>query len=54
MVVILGSAHQKSILGKCSPDKKFYEYKYSREICQAVKTILLDMGYNVIIDIELK
>ena len=52
MIIILGTAHLKSTPGKCSPDKKFYEYKYSREICQAIKATLLDMGYNVIIDIE--
>jgi len=50
--IILGTAHLKSILGKCSPDKKFYEYKYSREICKAVKSILEDLGYKVFIDIE--
>ena len=50
--IILGTAHLKSTPGKCSPDKKFYEYKYSREICQAVKAILVDMGYTVFIDIE--
>lgn len=51
-IIILGTAHLKSTLGKCSPDKKFYEYKYSREICQAIKLILQDLGYKVIIDIE--
>ena len=50
--VILGTAHLKSTPGKCSPDKKFYEYKYSREICKAVKSILEDLGYTVFIDIE--
>ena len=50
--IILGTAHLKSTPGKCSPDKKFYEYKYSREVCQAVKEILKDLGYNVFIDIE--
>ena len=52
ITVILGTAHLKSTPGKCSPDKKFYEYKYSREICKAIKTTLEDLGYNVIIDIE--
>ena len=52
MVIILGTAHQKSILGKCSPDGKFKEYKYSREICKAVRDILKDMGYTVFIDVE--
>ena len=50
--IILGTAHLKSTPGKCSPDKKFYEYKYSREICRAVKAILENYGYKVIIDID--
>ena len=50
--IILGTAHLKSTPGKCSPDKKFFEYKYSREICKAVKVILEDLGYKVFIDIE--
>lgn len=50
--IILGTAHLKSTPGKCSPDKKFYEYKYSREICQAVKVALEDLGHTVFIDIE--
>lgn len=50
--IILGTAHLKSTPGKCSPDKKFYEYQYSRKVCKAVKTVLEDMGYKVIIDIE--
>jgi hypothetical protein len=50
--IILGTAHLKSTPGKCSPDKNFFEYKYSREICKAVKVILEDLGYKVFIDIE--
>lgn len=50
--IILGTAHLKSTPGKCSPDKKFYEYKYSREVCQAVKLILENLGHKVFIDIE--
>lgn len=50
--IILGTAHLKSTPGKCSPDKKFFEYKYSREICKAVKSILEEYGYKVFIDIE--
>ena len=52
ITVFLGTAHQKSILGKGSPDGKFKEYKYSREVCKAVRDILKDMGYQVFIDIE--
>ena len=50
--IILGTAHLKSTPGKCSPDKKFFEYKYSREICKAVRNILVEYGYKVFIDIE--
>ena len=50
--IVLGTAHLKSTPGKCSPDKKFFEWKYSREICESIKTILQDMGYLVFIDIE--
>lgn len=52
ITIFLGTAHQKSILGKGSPDGRFKEYKYSREVCKAVKDILKDMGYQVFIDIE--
>lgn len=50
--IILGTAHLKSTPGKCSPDKKFFEYQYSREVCKAVKAILEDLGYKIFIDIE--
>ena len=50
--IILGTAHLKSTPGKCSPDKKFFEYKYSREVCKAVRSILQNSGYKVFIDIE--
>lgn len=50
--VILGTAHQKGIPGKCSPDKKFYEYQYSRKVCQEVKKQLENKGYKVIIDVS--
>lgn len=52
ITIILGTAHQKSIAGKCSPDKRLKEYKYSREVVQAINAILKDMGYQVFIDIE--
>lgn len=52
ITIIIGTAHQKSILGKGSPDGKFREYKYSREVAKAVYDILQSMGYRTIIDIE--
>lgn len=50
--IILGTAHLKSTPGKCSPDKKFHEYQYSRKVCQEVKAILESYGYKVFIDVE--
>ena len=50
--IILGTAHLKSTPGKCSPDGKFKEYQYSREIVAAVKAILKNLGYTVFTDIE--
>lgn len=50
--IILGTAHLKSTPGKCSPDKKFFEYKYSREIVSDIKNILENYGYKVFVDIQ--
>ena len=50
--IILGTAHLKSTPGKCSPDKQFFEYAYSREVCKTIKPILEDLGYTVFIDID--
>lgn len=49
--IILGTAHLKSTPGKCSPDKRLYEYKYSREVVQSIYNILKEMKYDVYIDI---
>ena len=51
-VVILGTAHGMNVAGKCSPDKKFYEYKYSREIIKQLKAELEAEGYKVFVDME--
>ena len=50
-VVILGTAHLESTPGKRSPDGKFREYKYSREIVEDIKTKLESYGYLVLVDI---
>lgn len=52
ILIVFGTAHQKSILGKSSPDGKFKEYAYSREVCKALKDIFVNMGYNAVIDVE--
>ena len=51
ITIVLGTAHLKSTPGKGSPDGRLKEYKYSREVANAVSVILKDMGYNVFIDI---
>ncbi|MCF0203375.1 MAG: N-acetylmuramoyl-L-alanine amidase [Bacteroidaceae bacterium] len=48
--VILGTAHLSTTAGKCSPDKKFREYRYSREIVTAVYERLKEKGCRVLID----
>jgi hypothetical protein len=40
MIIILGTAHLASTPGKRSPDGKFREYKFSREIVQELKNKL--------------
>lgn len=48
--IILGTAHLQSTPGKRSPDGKFREYQFSREICIGVQKALTDLGYNCVID----
>ena len=50
-VVILGTAHGVNTPGKCSPDKKFREYKFSREVINDLKPKLEALGLKVYIDI---
>lgn len=50
-VIILGTAHGSNVAGKHSPDKTFYEYRYSRMIISELKPILESYGYDVRIDI---
>lgn len=51
-IIILGTAHGVNVGGKCSPDKKFREYKYSREIIKQLKAELETAGYKVFVDME--
>ena len=48
--IILGTAHLGTTPGKCSPDKKFREALWSREMCDQVKLILENAKYQVHID----
>lgn len=51
-VIILGTAHRLREPGKCSPDKKFREAVYSREIVKELAVKLKAYGYKVFIDLE--
>lgn len=51
-VIVLGTAHTERTPGKRSPDGKFREPYYSREIVAEVARRLSGMGYTVFIDYE--
>ncbi|WP_407403408.1 N-acetylmuramoyl-L-alanine amidase [Sodaliphilus sp.] len=50
-LVILGTAHGSNVAGKCSPDKRFREYQYSREICNMLHAELTARGIKCTVDI---
>lgn len=52
MIVILGTAHLGTTPGKCSPDGKFRECLYSREIVKMIKDELSQRGITTLIDYE--
>lgn len=49
-VVILGTAHGSNVPGKCSPDHKFREYKFSREVIAMLRPRLEADGFTVFVD----
>ena len=49
-VAILGTAHGKNVGGKRSPDGKFEEYQYSREIVGLLRKELSALGFIVHVD----
>lgn len=52
MIVILGTAHLDTTPGKQSPDGKFRECLYSREVVRMIKAKLERKGVKVFIDYE--
>ena len=52
LTVILDAAHGKNVPGKCSPDKSFQEYIWSRVIVRQVKTELEKLSYKVFETVE--
>ena len=47
MIILLDAGHGIETPGKCSPDKKLKEYKYCREIMDAVYDEFDKIGYTV-------
>ncbi len=52
VIIMFGTAHRKREPGKCSPDGRFKEYLYSREVIAEMKAKLEAMGYRVLVDLE--
>lgn len=50
LTVILGTAHGKNVAGKRSPDGKFQEWQYSREIIEQLKNRLEQAGILGVVD----
>ena len=49
-VIILGTAHGSNVPGKCSPDGKFREYKFSRDVINLLRPRLEAAGFTVFVD----
>lgn len=49
MLVLIDNGHGVNTLGKCSPDGKFREYKWNREIANAVVEALQERGYEAML-----
>lgn len=47
MRILIDNGHGENTPGKCSPDKRFREYKYNRIIAQRVHDVLDSKGYDV-------
>lgn len=46
MKILIDNGHGVDTIGKCSPDKKFYEYLYNRYIAQIITNELQIKGYD--------
>lgn len=46
MIVLIDNGHGENTRGKRSPDGKFLEYLYTREIAEAIEHELKQKGYN--------
>lgn len=48
ITVILSAGHGASTCGKCSPDKKLYEWKFTRELSKRIKLTCDQLGIKCI------
>ena len=46
MIILIDNGHGSNTAGKCSPDKKHREYKWSRDFASRLETALKAKGYN--------
>lgn len=46
MKILIDNGHGEETPGKCSPDKKLHEYKWTREIAQRIVDALKIRGYD--------
>lgn len=47
IVIILDPAHGANVKGKCSPDNRHREYRWSRDRVKALVPVLTNLGYEV-------
>lgn len=48
ITIILNSGHGKSTFGKCSPDKKLYEWQFTRELAKRIQVACDQLGIKCI------
>lgn len=46
MKILIDNGHNKSTLGKCSPDKSFYEWSWTRKVAEALHKRLDEEGID--------
>ena len=46
MKILIDNGHYKGTAGKCSPDRTFFEWKFTREIAIPIVAKLKELGYD--------
>lgn len=52
IIIILDPAHGADVNGKCSPDGRHHEFKWSRARVRSLRSIFTDLGYEVYVTTE--